>query len=83
MQFVAQAVDGSDVATVAAVIHAQPFLSELAPESHAILLASVAAQFAPVDNAQLAATNAALQRLTPVALSPGVRVEVYTTTFQR
>ncbi|ALC13686.1 hypothetical protein [Sphingopyxis sp. 113P3] len=64
MQFVAQAVDGGDVATVAAVIHAQPFLSGLTPETHATLRARAAAQFAPVDNAQLAATDAALQRLT-------------------
>ena len=39
MKFVAQAVDAEDVETVAAVLHAQPLLSGLAPKTHATLRA--------------------------------------------
>ncbi len=64
MKFVAQAVDAEDVATVAAVLHAQPFLSGFDPATHATLRARAAAKFAPVDDAQLAATDAAIKHVT-------------------
>ncbi|EPR18286.1 hypothetical protein M527_13205 [Sphingobium indicum IP26] len=62
-RFVAQAVDAGDVPTVAAVLHAQPFLSGLEPAAHAMLRARAAAKFAPVDNAQLEATEAAISHV--------------------
>lgn len=64
LKFVAQAIDAGDIPTVAAVLHAQPFLSGLAPETHNLLRARAAAKFAPVDDAQLAATDAAIQHVT-------------------
>lgn len=64
MKFVVQAIDTGDVPTVAAVLHAQPFLSGFDPATHATLRARAAAKFAPVDNAQLEATEAALERVT-------------------
>lgn len=64
MRFVAQAVDAGDIPTVAAVLHAQPFLSGFDPDTQATLRARAAARFAPVDSAQLAATETALDRVT-------------------
>lgn len=64
MKFVTQAIDAGDIPTVAAVLHAQPFLSGLEPETHATLRARAAAKFAPVDDAQLAATEAAITHVT-------------------
>ena len=64
MKFVAQAIDQGDLPTVAAVIHAQPFLSGLEPAAHETLRARAAAKFAPVDSAQLAATEAAINHVT-------------------
>ena len=64
MKFVAQAIDQGDLPTVAAVIHAQPFLSGLDPATHETLRARAAAKFAPVDSAQLAATEAAINHVT-------------------
>ncbi|OCC24871.1 hypothetical protein MB02_05275 [Croceicoccus estronivorus] len=61
--FVAQAIDQGDLPTVAAVIHAQPFLSGLEPATHEMLRARAAAKFAPVDSAQLAATEAAIDHV--------------------
>jgi hypothetical protein len=63
VQFVAAAIETGDVPTVAAVLHAQPFLSGLAPASHATLRARAAAKFAPLDNAQLEATEAAIDHV--------------------
>jgi hypothetical protein len=60
MKFVVQAIDQGDLPTVAAVLHAQPFLSGLDPVTHETLRARAAAKFAPVDSAQLAATEAAI-----------------------
>jgi len=62
-KFVAQAIDQGDLPTVAAVIHAQPFLSGLEPATHEMLRARAAAKFAPVDSAQLAATEAAIDHV--------------------
>jgi len=64
MKFVAQAIDTGDIPTVAAVLHAQPFLSGFAPEAHTTLRARAAAKFAPVDDAQLSATDAAIRHVT-------------------
>lgn len=64
LTFIAAAIEQGDVATVAAVLHAQPFLSGLEPAAHATLRARTAAKFAPVDNAQLEATDAALAHVT-------------------
>lgn len=64
MKFVAQAIEAGDVPTVAAVLHAQPFLSGLSPDTYATLRARAATKFAPVDNAQLAATEAAIKHVT-------------------
>lgn len=64
MRFVAAAIESGDVPTVAAVLHAQPFLSGLEPATHATLRARAAAKFAPVDNAQLEATEAAIAHVT-------------------
>lgn len=61
--FVSQAIDRGDLPTVAAVLHAQPFLSGLEPASHEMLRARAAAKFAPVDSAQLAATEAAIDHV--------------------
>lgn len=62
-RFVMQAVEAGDIPTVAAVLHAQPFLSGLAPAEHARLRAQAAAKFAPVDSAQLEATEAAINHV--------------------
>ena len=64
LSFVAAAIEKGDVPTVAAVLHAQPFLSGLEPATHDTLRARAAAKFAPVDNAQLEATEAALDHVT-------------------
>lgn len=62
-RFVMQAIDVGDIPTVAAVLHAQPFLSGLAPADHTTLRSRAAAKFAPVDSAQLAATEAAIDHV--------------------
>jgi hypothetical protein len=61
--FVAQAIEANDKATVAAVLHAQPFLSGLDNAAQGMLRERAAAKFAPVDSAQLAATTAAIQQV--------------------
>lgn len=63
LSFIAAAIETGDVPTVAAVLHAQPFLSGLEPATHETLRARAAAKFAPVDNAQLEATEAALSHV--------------------
>jgi len=75
VQFVAAAIESGDVPTVAAVLHAQPFLSGLAPTSHDTLRARAATKFAPVDNAQLEATEAAIEH---VAASGSALVKRFT-----
>jgi hypothetical protein len=61
--FVARAIEANDKATVAAVLHAQPFLSGLDNTALGMLRERAAAKFAPVDSAQLAATTAAIQQV--------------------
>ncbi|API58924.1 hypothetical protein BSL82_06020 [Tardibacter chloracetimidivorans] len=74
MQFVVQAVEAGDIPTVAAVLHAQPFLSGLDAPAHAVVRSRAAAKFAPVDNAQLGATEAAINH---VAASSSALVKRY------
>ncbi len=62
-KFVVQAINQGDLPTVAAVLHAQPFLSGLEPATHEMLRTRAAAKFAPVDSAQLAATEAAIDHV--------------------
>jgi hypothetical protein len=62
-KFVADAVAAGDLATVAAIIHAPPFLSGLDANTHASIRASAANRFAPVDSAQLDATEVAIDRV--------------------
>jgi hypothetical protein len=59
-KFAMDAVEAGDLPTVAAILHAPPFLSGIDPAMHATIRARAAARFAPVDSAQLEATDAAL-----------------------
>jgi hypothetical protein len=61
--FVVGAIEANDKATVAAVLHAQPFLSGLDGNAYAMLRARAATKFAPVDSAQLEATAAAIEHV--------------------
>ena len=61
--FVIEAIETNDKATVAAVLHAQPFLSGLDNTALGMLRERAAAKFAPVDSAQLAATTAAIEQV--------------------
>lgn len=63
MKFVVDAIDRGDLPTVAAVLHAQPFLAGFDPVTHDTLRARAAAKFAPVDSAQLAATETAIDHV--------------------
>ena len=62
--FVVKAIALNDKATVAALLHAQPFLSGLDGAALGILRQRAAVKFAPVDSAQLGATTAALEHVT-------------------
>jgi len=73
-RFIASAIETGDIPTVAAVLHAQPFLSGLDPAMHSTLRARAAAKFAPLDSAQLEATEAALDH---VAASSATLVKRY------
>jgi hypothetical protein len=64
--FVVKAIALNDKATVAALLHAQAFLSGLDCAALAILRQRAAVKFAPVDAAQLEATTAALEHVTNV-----------------
>jgi hypothetical protein len=64
MRFVIDAIEASDKATVAAVLHAQPFLSGLDSAALGMLRERAASKFAPVDSAQLGATTAAIKHVT-------------------
>ena len=61
--FVVKAVALNDKATVAALLHAQPFLSGLDGAALGRLRQHAAVKFAPVDSAQLGATTAALEHV--------------------
>lgn len=58
-----RAVAREDKTTVAAILHAPPYLSGLTDEMVEIVRASAAAKFAPLDSAQLAATERAIQQV--------------------
>jgi len=59
-KFVLDAVEAGDLPTVAAVLHAPPFLSGLDAGTHALACSRAAARFAPVDSGQLEATEVAI-----------------------
>jgi hypothetical protein len=61
--FVAEAVEAGDIATVSAILAAQPFLSGLSAKQHAVARELAARKFAPVDHAQLVATEAVIDRV--------------------
>lgn len=58
-----RAVEIEDMTTVAAILHAPAYLSGLTDEMHAIVRARAAAKFAPLDSAQLDATDAAIRQV--------------------
>lgn len=61
--FVTEAVEASDLPTVAAVLAAQPFLSGLSAKQGANARELAACKFAPVHHGQLAATEAVIDRV--------------------
>ncbi|KWV95943.1 hypothetical protein [Erythrobacter sp. AP23] len=63
LSFIHKAVARDDRTTVAAVIHAPPFLSGLDDETHGTIRQRAASTFAPVDSAQLDATDSALRQV--------------------
>jgi hypothetical protein len=62
-EFVASAIGTRDKATVAAILAAPPFLSGLTARQQASMRELAAQEFTPVDHAQLAATEAAIERV--------------------
>jgi hypothetical protein len=80
MKFVVDAIEANDKATVAAVLHAQSFLSGLDNTALGMLRERSAAKFAPVDSAQLAATTAAIEH---VRNAVSLLVGRYTSYFPR
>ncbi len=61
--FLARATDAGDRTTVAAVLHAPPYLSGLTERQQTELRQRAARTFAPVDTEQLAATEATIERV--------------------
>jgi hypothetical protein len=57
LKAMSDAAAGLDRATLAAVVHAPPYLSGLSPRSHAAVRDAMVAAFAPQDAAQLATTD--------------------------
>lgn len=62
-KFVMDAVEAGDLPTVSAVLHAPPFLSGLDAGMHAVIRTRAAARFAPVDSAQLDATDVTIEHV--------------------
>jgi hypothetical protein len=58
-----RAVEAEDKTTVAAILHAPAYLSGLTDEALAIVRTCAAAKFAPLDSAQLDATEAAIRQV--------------------
>lgn len=58
-----RAIEAEDKTTVAAILHAPAYLSGLTDEAHALVRARAAAKFAPLDSAQLDATEAAIRQV--------------------
>ena len=71
--FIVNAVSEGDKATVAAVLHAQPFLSGLTPLAHSNLRKQAAAKFAPLDSAQHDAATTAIDYVTQAGSTLAVR----------
>jgi hypothetical protein len=71
--FVFQAINEGDRATVASVLHAQPFLSGLSAEAQSTLRQQAAAKFAPLDHAQHQAAATALEYVMDAGSTLGVR----------
>lgn len=61
--FVTEGIEAGDLATVAAILAAQPFLSGLSAKQHATARELAARKFAPVDHAQFVATEAVINRV--------------------
>ncbi|MGH6678399.1 MAG: hypothetical protein ACREDL_05595, partial [Bradyrhizobium sp.] len=62
--FINQAINDSDKATIAALLHAQPFLSGLSAQAHANMRKQAAAKFAPLDSGQYDAATSAIEYVT-------------------
>jgi hypothetical protein len=61
--FISEAINNDDKATIAALLHAQPFLSGLTPDAHANMRLRAAAKFAPLEHAQHQAATQAMERV--------------------
>jgi hypothetical protein len=59
--FIVNAINEGDKATVAAILHAQPFLSGLTNLAHSNMRKQAAAKFAPLDYAQHEAATTAIE----------------------
>jgi hypothetical protein len=62
-KFVMDAVEAGDLPTVSAVLHAPPFLSGLDAGMHSVIRTRAASRFAPVDSAQLDATDVTIEHV--------------------
>ncbi|MCK1684662.1 hypothetical protein [Bradyrhizobium sp. 145] len=71
--FIFQAISEGDRATVASVLHAQPFLSGLTADAQALIRQQAAAKFAPQDHAQHQAAATALEYVMEAGTKVGVR----------
>ncbi|MGX0966328.1 hypothetical protein AB7M63_006777 [Bradyrhizobium japonicum] len=71
--FISSAINEGDRATVASVLHAQPFLSGLSAEAQSTLRQQAAAKFAPFDYAQHQAAATALEYVMEAGSKVGVR----------
>lgn len=63
LEFARRAVTAGDKTTAAAILHAPAYLSGMSDDVHAIVRASAAHRFAPLDSAQLDATDAAIRQV--------------------
>lgn len=71
--FLMKAINEDDRATVASVLHAQPFLSGLSAEAQRTLRLQAAAKFAPNEHAQYEAAATALEYVIDAGNKVGVR----------
>jgi hypothetical protein len=67
--FVKQAIDAGDLATVCAVINAQPFLSGISDADRQVLKGLAYEKFAPIPFTQMLATQAIKEKLTATRAS--------------
>jgi hypothetical protein len=63
-KFVMDAINAGDKRTVAALLHAQPFLSGLSQDAQDTLRAHASNKFAPLDYLQLTATKDVIRKVT-------------------